>query len=72
MDWKKWIATNVRGTPMSLSWLPKCFPLPVANYGITKWGPDGQPAASTKQMTFANLDVKSDKTNVTRTYHLDR
>ena len=57
MNWKKWIATNVRGTPMSLSWLPKCFPIPVANYGITKWGEDGKPTDHTKQMTFANLNV---------------
>lgn len=65
MDWKKWIANNVRGTPMSLAWLPKCFPIPVANYGVTKWGADGKPAANTKQMTFANLDVTTDNTNVT-------
>jgi hypothetical protein len=67
MDWKKWIATNVRGTPMSLSWLPKCFPLPVANYGVTKWGADGKPAEGTKQMTFANLTVGVDEPNTTVT-----
>lgn len=60
MDWKKWIATNARGTPMSLSWLPKCFPVPVANYGVTPWA-EGKPKASTKQMTFANLDVTTDQ-----------
>jgi hypothetical protein len=67
MDWKKWIATNVRGTPMSLTWLPKCFPLPVANYGVTKWGADGKPTSGTKQMTFANLDVAADRASATVT-----
>lgn len=63
MDWKKWIATHVRGTPMSLSWLPKCFPIPVANYGVTPWE-DGKPVESTKQMTFANLNVLADEQKV--------
>ena len=43
MDWKKWIASHVSGTPTSLSWVERCFPIPVVTYGVTKYGPaDGK------------------------------
>ena len=65
MDWKKWIATHVRGTPMSLAWLEQAFPIPVATYGVTLWGPDGTPTRSTKQMTLANLHAHLEDGTIT-------
>lgn len=56
MNWKKWIASRIGGTPMSASWLPKCFPIPVALYGVTKFEADGS-STGTKQMTLINMRV---------------
>lgn len=56
MDWKKWIASRVSGQPTSVGWLPKCFPILVALYGVTKLEADGS-SIGTKQITFMNMTV---------------
>ena len=63
MNWKAWIATNSRGTPIALDELVKAFPIEVSTYTVTKLGADGQPESNTKQMTLANLDVIHDVEN---------
>jgi len=57
MDWTAWIKKNVQGAPIALDALVDAFPRPVVTYGITKWGPKGEPASSTKRMSLADFVV---------------
>ena len=71
MNWKKWIASRVSGTPMDLSWAQRCFPIPVATYGITKWGPDGEPVwPGTRRMTLQRFGCRVEEGNVIFSWEL--
>lgn len=64
MDWRKWVASHARGTPMDLSWLQRVFPIKVATYSATKLGPDEKPDGDAIRMTLS--DVKLDQLDPTQ------
>ena len=64
MEWKKWVASHARGTPMDLSWLQRVFPIKVATYSATKLGPDEQVEGDAVRMTLS--DMKMDQPDPTQ------